>query len=65
MVSPKILIADEPTSALDRDNTETVARLLVEAAENAGASLLIATHDDRLRPYFERTIVLEQGRLAA
>ncbi len=65
VISPKILIADEPTSALDRDNTETVARLLVEAAENAGASLLIATHDDRLRPYFERTIVLEEGRLAA
>ena len=65
VVSPKILIADEPTSALDHDNTQTIARLLIEAAENAGASLLIATHDDRLRSHFKRTIVLEEGRLAA
>lgn len=65
VVSPAILIADEPTSALDHGNTETVARMLIEAAENAGASLLIATHDDRLAPYFSRTITLAEGRLAA
>lgn len=65
VVSPAVLIADEPTSALDQDNTQTVAKLLIEAAENAGASLLIATHDDRLTTYFDRTISLCEGRLAA
>ena len=65
VVSPKLLIADEPTSALDRENTETVARLLVEAADNAGASLLIATHDDRLSAHFDRQISLAEGRIAA
>lgn len=65
VVSPAILIADEPTSALDHGNTEKVAELLIEAAQNAGASLLIATHDDRLRPHFDRTISLVEGRLAA
>lgn len=65
VVSPAILIADEPTSALDHDNTETVAKMLIEAAENAGATLLIATHDDRLRPYFERTVSLNQGGVAS
>lgn len=61
VVKPDILIADEPTSALDHANTEAVAALLIEAAEQAGASLLIATHDDRLRAHFERTLVLEDG----
>ncbi len=63
IVKPSILIADEPTSALDHENTRIVARLLIEAAGEAGASLLIATHDDRLLPYFENTLKLADGRL--
>ncbi|MEM1196148.1 MAG: ATP-binding cassette domain-containing protein [Pseudomonadota bacterium] len=65
VVKPALLIADEPTSALDAANTDKVARLLIDAADRAGASLLIATHDDRLKPYFDRSIALENGRLAA
>lgn len=65
VVSPKLLIADEPTSALDKDNTHNVAQMLIKAAENAGASLLIATHDDRLTEHFARTITLESGKVTA
>lgn len=63
VVSPKLLIADEPTSALDAANTQKVAQLLIEAAQVAGASLLIATHDDRLATYFDRTLTLQDGRV--
>jgi len=63
-VKPDILIADEPTSALDHANTQSVARLLIESAHEVGASLLIATHDDRLKDHFARTIVLKDGTLA-
>mgnify|MGYP002654664414 CR=1 FL=1 len=65
VVRPAILVADEPTSALDHANAETVARLLVELADESGASLIIATHDERLRPHFPRTLTLAEGRLAA
>jgi len=65
VVRPAILVADEPTSALDQANAETVARLLVELADESGASLIIATHDERLRPHFPRTLTLQEGRLAA
>lgn len=65
VVRPRILIADEPTSALDHANTESVAKLLIDAADNAGATLLVATHDDRLKPYFARTLHLNEGRLGA
>ena len=65
VVRPKILIADEPTSALDAANTEIVANLLIEEAQTAGASLLIATHDDRLKEYFARTLSLSDGAIAA
>ena len=41
VVKPAILIADEPTSALDAANTRKVANLLLELANEAGASLLL------------------------
>jgi ABC-type lipoprotein export system ATPase subunit len=64
-VRPAVLVADEPTSALDHDNAARVALLLTELAEEAGATLLIATHDERLRGHFPRTLALAGGRLAA
>lgn len=63
VVSPGILIADEPTSALDRANADNVAGMLLDAAEASGASLLIATHDERLMPQFRQVLRLEQGRI--
>lgn len=60
---PDLIIADEPTSALDRANMEKVAELLRECAGEAGASLLIVTHDDRLRDHI--TSVRQIGPMAA
>lgn len=56
---PGLLIADEPTSALDHANMEKVARLLLDTAERTGATLLVATHDERLMPWFEASVRLE------
>lgn len=56
---PDLLIADEPTSALDGANMERVARLLLGTAKQTGATLLVATHDERLTPYFDAAIRLE------
>jgi putative ABC transport system ATP-binding protein len=55
---PKLVIADEPTSALDDANAENVGRLLIETAEANGSTLLIATHDARLRKYLPNTLAL-------
>ncbi len=65
VVRPQLLIADEPTSALDHANAKAVAELLDELAREAGASLLVATHDDRLADYFPRRLALDNGRIAA
>lgn len=53
----KLILADEPTSALDDDNTSRLLDVLQELAE-AGASLLIATHDPRVLRACSRSIVL-------
>ena len=64
VVRPKLLLADEPTSALDRSNAEKVAELLIDLSEETGTALLVATHDDRLAPFFPRTLTLENGQIA-
>ena len=55
---PALILADEPTSALDDGNAETVLRLLLTQAEASGATLLIATHDGRLKAHFAHRLEL-------
>ncbi|MBO6569309.1 MAG: ATP-binding cassette domain-containing protein [Kordiimonadaceae bacterium] len=57
---PKLLLADEPTSALDDDNTQRVMALLKSLSEQAGSTMLVASHDSRLKPFFERTFTLSK-----
>ncbi len=45
----RVLLADEPTSNLDDENCERVVTLLTEQAHDVGASLVIVTHDQRLK----------------
>ena len=58
MNSPKIILGDEPTSALDDEACETVMQLLLGAAKASGASLIVATHDARIKKHFQKTITL-------
>lgn len=46
---PSLILADEPTSALDDQNCDTVIRLLMQATTSHGATLVVATHDQRLK----------------
>jgi putative ABC transport system ATP-binding protein len=59
---PTFLFGDEPTAALDWSNGERVMELLRRAAEG-GAAVLVAAHDERLIPYADRVLYLEDGRL--
>ena len=60
---PKILLCDEPTGNLDSKNTEKVANLLKNLAQEYGATLLVVTHDDRVASFFPRKIVIEDGQI--
>ena len=55
---PAVILADEPTSALDDENCEEVIQLLEEQAAAVGATLLVVTHDGRLKERFEKQIVI-------
>ena len=45
---PSLVLADEPTGNLDVKNSRAVADLLFDSVENAGASLVVATHSAAL-----------------
>lgn len=55
---PSIILADEPTSALDDKNCERVITLLTDVARKNGATLLVATHDQRLKDRISNRIDL-------
>ena len=55
---PQLILGDEPTSALDDAACDAVMKLLLDTANASGASLVIATHDARIKKHFSKTITL-------
>ena len=58
MNRPKLLLADEPTSNLDDANCTLALSLLEEQAGECGATLVVATHDNRAKARLEKCIEL-------
>lgn len=61
---PRLLLADEPTGNLDSHTGDTIADLLFAAAESAGATLVLVTHNPALAARCHETIAIEDGRIA-
>jgi putative ABC transport system ATP-binding protein len=61
---PRIIFGDEPTSALDTRSAALVVEALRSFVDDGG-SVVLATHDPRLRAVATRSLTLENGRLAA
>ena len=57
---PALILADEPTSALDDSNCLAAIDLLFEQASAYGATMIVATHDQRVKARFERVVALGQ-----
>jgi putative ABC transport system ATP-binding protein len=62
---PGVIIADEPTASLDTEAGAEVSRLLLELAEQEGATLIVVSHDERLTERLDRRIRLAAGRVVA
>jgi len=59
---PKIILADEPTANLDSKVGHEVMELLREVAKKNNKSVLIVSHDNRIRDIADRILWLEDGR---
>ena len=61
---PSLLLLDEPFTGLDRDGSAMLREMLVDARE-AGAALLLVTHDlEPLAQLVSRVLLLRRGRVA-
>ena len=62
--NPSILLADEPTGNLDSATGAKVVNILFKSAHNAGAALVLVTHDAALAARCSRVIEIEDGIIA-
>jgi putative ABC transport system ATP-binding protein len=60
---PAVLLADEPTAALDAFQGRRVMQLLRATAHEQGTTVLVVTHDPRVRDFADRVIEMEDGHL--
>ncbi|MGF1515201.1 MAG: ABC transporter ATP-binding protein [Elainellaceae cyanobacterium] len=60
---PPIIMADEPTASLDSKSGYAVISLLRRLAKEEGSTVLIVTHDARIKDVADDIAFLEDGRL--
>jgi putative ABC transport system ATP-binding protein len=60
---PALILADEPTANLDSAHGAETMRLLRRLAKEEGTTVVIVSHDERLREVADRVLWLEDGRL--
>jgi len=60
---PALVVCDEPTAALDADSGRQVMELLKAASLDPRRAVLVVTHDNRIFPYADRIIAMEDGAI--
>ena len=61
---PVLILADEPTAALDDASCAAAINLLFDQAGEHGATLLVATHDQRIKARFAQVLELANPSLS-
>jgi putative ABC transport system ATP-binding protein len=62
---PGLILVDEPTGNLDAVNATRITELLLGHQARTGATLFIASHDDRVVGRADRVLRLDEGRVHA
>ena len=60
VTDPKIILCDEPTAALDKNSISIVLEEL-KSLSIKGKSVVVVTHDPRLKEFANRIIEVENG----
>jgi putative ABC transport system ATP-binding protein len=62
---PVVVLADEPTASLDSVTAASITELLVAAARERGAAVVLVTHDPVVAGYADRIVTLHSGRVTS
>jgi ABC-type lipoprotein export system ATPase subunit len=60
---PAVVLADEPTGSLDSETGEAVTELLVSAARERAAAVILVTHNPEVSAHADRIVRLHSGHL--
>ena len=63
VAKPQVILADEPTGNLDSRSGADVLKLLRDAVDSLGQSVVMVTHDPNAASYSDRVIFLADGHL--
>jgi putative ABC transport system ATP-binding protein len=61
--NPEIVLADEPTAALDSERVTVVGQLLHDLAKKHNKSIIVVTHDMRLKQYADHIYEILDGSM--
>jgi putative ABC transport system ATP-binding protein len=64
VTNPSVILADEPTGNLDAKSADSVLQLLADLNE-AGATIVMITHDEDAAARAQRVFILRDGKLHA
>lgn len=62
VTEPALMLCDEPTASLDGKSVSIVMHELKELAQQ-GKAVAVVTHDNRLRPFADKIIYVDEGSL--
>ena len=63
--APQLILADEPTGELDTATSQEVFDALRTANTQAGATVVVVTHDAAVSSQVERTVAIRDGRTSS
>jgi ABC-type lipoprotein export system ATPase subunit len=61
---PRLILADEPTGQLDHEAADRVISVLIEAADELGAALVVSTHDPEIAARLPERWTMSDGALS-
>ncbi len=61
--NPPLILADEPTASLDAESGLQAVQLLRRLCHEIGTTVVVVTHDDRIKHLADRVLSLSEGRI--
>ncbi|HEY2175946.1 MAG TPA: ABC transporter ATP-binding protein [Mycobacteriales bacterium] len=63
VAEPAVVLADEPTGSLDSLTAQDIVRLLIAAARERDAAVVMVTHDPTVAAHADRVVAMHSGRV--